>query len=272
MLKVYLDKGQKTDGVDVVMSIAAVIFKPTRYVQFVRPWERMLRAWKATAFHATDFYSGAKEFERDTPARRALFERDSRRISNMVGPYIERILVVSFRPEEYLQKASPEWKAAFGTSIHSMAVQLCVISLGWWREKKCPSQSLAYFMESGDEDQVEVLKTVENMRHHPGTREVIAISSFSPVDKGRARGCEAADFCAWHWNKYYMDKMRKGLEMNPRRDFAALVSSSNEKFDYIFSSGAYLDYFFSLFPPEVLQGPGNIARLANEAKAKGQTT
>jgi len=256
MLKAYLDFGEKIHYAGVVMCVAAVLFKPTRYKQFVRPWNRMLKAWGASAFHATDFYNGAKEFKRDTPKRQALFEEDSRRIPKMVGQHVERILLVSFKPDEFNQAASPQWKAKFGTSVHSHAIQLCLIANGWWRHQKCPSESFAYFMESGDEDEGEVAKTVERMKHdtETGTGAVIRVSSFTLTDKGGARGLEAADFMAWHWNKYYIDKMRVGNEMNPRKDFAAAVTASKERVDYIFATGAYLKYFFSLVPPEVLEG------------------
>jgi hypothetical protein len=257
MLKVYLDLGAKRDLIDGVMCVAAVVFKPTPYKQFIRPWNRMLKAWNASAFHATDFYNGAGEFKRDTSNRRALFEEDARRIPKMIGEHIERILLVSFKPDEFNQKASPQWKAKFGTSVHSLAVQLCLVANGWWRHAKCPSQSFAYFMESGDQDEGEVADTIARMKNdtESGTGPIIRVGSFTRVDKGKARGLEAADFSAWQWNKYYMDKMRVGKEWNPRKDFAALISSSNQKIEYIFASGAYLDYFFSLVPREVLEGP-----------------
>ena len=69
MLKVYLDRGAKSDADDSVVAVAATVFKPLGYKRFVRPWERMLHEWSASVFHATDFYSGAKEFKRDTPSK-----------------------------------------------------------------------------------------------------------------------------------------------------------------------------------------------------------
>lgn len=113
-------------------------------------------------------------------------------------------------------------------------------------------------METGDSDEGEVLKTVDGMRQdkETGTATVIKVGSFTPVRKGMERGLEAADLVAWHWNKHYMDRMRIGKELNPRKDFAALVAAaSSEKVDYIFASGADLKYFFSLVPPEALKKP-----------------
>jgi hypothetical protein len=253
MLKVYLDLGQKQDMRDGVMCVGAAMFKQAPYKQFLRPWERMLKRWDAKAFHATDFYNGAGEFKRDTPARQRLFTEDSRRIPGMIGPHINRVLLVSFRPEEYLRVASEQWKKKFGTNLHSLAVQMVLLANGRWAERRRPSESFAYFMESGDPDGPEVSAMVERFGQNPDDSRVVRVRSFTIADKGTARGLEASDFAAWHWNKYYMDKIREGKEDEPRKDFAAFVETSQEKVDSIFLSGANLEYFLSLVPKEVLE-------------------
>jgi hypothetical protein len=223
----------------------------------------MLRAWGAPAFHATDFYSGAQEFVRNTPERKRLFDEDSQRIPQLIGEHIKHILIVSFRPEEFSEVASLQWKKKFGTSVHSHAVQLSLIGNGWWLRDHYRHESFAYVMETGDPDQDEVAKTVERMRQDTatGTAGLIKVASFALVDKGMARGLEAADFVAWHWNKYYMDKIRTGNEANPRKDFAALVAASREKVGYIFATGDKLKYFFSLVPPEILEDQLEVPRV-----------
>lgn len=246
MLKTYLDLGEKEDATDDVMCVAAITFKPTPYKQFVRSWNPMLDAWGASAFHATDFYNGAEEFVRKTPERKCLYDEDSKRIPTMIGKYIQRAVLISFRPQEFLDVAPQEWKNKFGVNVHSHAVQLCLFSNGWWRFGKCRHESFAYFMESGDTDEGQVVKDVERMRNDPETSKVIKVSSFTSAQKGIARGLEAADFAAWHWNKYYMDKVRTGRQMEPRKDFAAFANITQGKLQYIFATGDKLKYFFSL--------------------------
>src|SRR5260370_33029782 len=85
MLKVFLDRGAKRDSTDEIIAVAATVFKPLRYKQFVRPWNRMLRGWGASAFHATDFYNGAGEFKRDSQRKRESLEKDSKIIPKLVG-------------------------------------------------------------------------------------------------------------------------------------------------------------------------------------------
>jgi hypothetical protein len=47
-----------------------------------------------------------------------------------------------------------------------------------------------------------------------------------------------------------MDKVRRGHEQNPRKDFAALVGTEKDKFNYIFLTGDTLKFFFTLKPRE----------------------
>jgi hypothetical protein len=251
MLRVFLDRGAKSDAEDGVVAVAATVFKPLGYKRFVRPWNRMLRRWGASAFHATDFYNGAGEFKRDTAIKRDLHLDDSRLIPKLVGENIEYILVVAARPHEFINQASEKWKANFGTNVHAIGVQMVLITLGWWAEKHRFNERYAYFRESGDEDDAEVASTVEGMRTRDSdTARVIRVSSFAHIEKGIARGTEASDFVAWHWNKWYMDKIRHGKKLDPRKDFHALVDCADHKFKYIFLSGDSLKYFFSLKPKE----------------------
>jgi hypothetical protein len=258
MLRVYLDRAYKRDPNDDVMCVALVVYKPAQYKQFVKIWNPMLKEWNADNFHATDFYGGWGEFKRNTEERQNHFLNDSKRIPRMIGKYVERVLVVSFKPTEFERVVPPLWKKTIGTSTHSQAVQLALISNGWWREDHYPKESFAYFMESGDEDEGEVVKTVELMRNDKryGTGKVISVSSFTTVcKKEKVRGLEAADFVAWHWNKFYMDKVRIGDEETPRKDFAAFISvQKQDAVEFIFPTEERLKFYFSRIPEQILRG------------------
>jgi hypothetical protein len=248
MLKVFLDRAAKRDTEEEIVSVGCVIFKPTPYKQFVRPWRRMLRAWAAQSFHATDFYSGGGEFKRKgNPELERLFETDSKRIPTMVGGHLYCARTISFFPDEFLPTAPPGWTKHYGTSVHSHAVQMCLIFNGFWRQETCPYESFAYFMESGDPDCGEISSIVEKMRHHQHSR-LIKVTSFSTVEKGQMCGTDAADFIAWHWNKYYMDKLKKGQRTNPRKDLRAFTGIAANKLYHTQVSGEYLRQFFSLVP------------------------
>jgi hypothetical protein len=151
-----------------LMCISAVVFKPTKYKQFTRPWNRVLKRWGASAFHSTDFYSGGGEFKRkDDKKRQAMFEEDSRAIPKMLGGKVEKVTLIAFRPKEYRESVPKGWLDLFGSSIHSMGIQVVLLELGWWREEKCPSLDFLYFMETGDEDEEKVHETVRGMRADP---------------------------------------------------------------------------------------------------------
>jgi hypothetical protein len=234
MLKVYLDAGMKHDNSEGVVCVAAVAFKPIHYKQFVRPWSRLVRGWDTHAFHATDFYTGGGDFKRDTPEKKLRFERDSRNIPNIVGSKAKRMLAISFRPQEVDHVAPMEWKEKYEGNMYSLAVQLGIISMCFWAKDHHFHDWFAYFIESGEPDIPEVVRAVERMRANPRLASHIRVSSFSVVDKGTARGLEAADLVAWHSNKHYMDKVRLGKNHEPRKDYRALVESAE-------ASGGTLD-------------------------------
>src|ERR1700680_1819667 len=118
--------------------------------------------------------------------------------------------------------------------------------MGWWDKHKNLHGPFAYFTESGDSGGGEVERTVRRMKQDSKTGPHIQVCSFTTVDKGSARGLEAADFMAWHWNKYYIDKLRLGKRMNPRKDFAAFVEASEKKIDSMFLTEQKLRYFLEL--------------------------
>jgi hypothetical protein len=245
MLNAYLDRGEKTSNTDRVMCVVATVFKPTPYKQFVRPWERMLRRWGASAFHATDFYSGCKEFKRkDIPKREAWFQEDCRTIPSLVGEKVERVLAVAFRPDEFAAKASQDWKDRFGTDTHPMAVQLCLVMNGCWLRDKGSTEYFAYVREKGDEGEGKVDEVVDRLWHDPAYGPLVRIKSYTKVDKTVARGTEASDFVAWHWNKHAVERLGKGLE--PRKDFVAFakLTELKGKVQSAFVTGDKLDIFF----------------------------
>lgn len=245
MLKAYLDRAEKTSATDAVMCVACTVFKEIGYKKFTRPWNRMLRRWGATAFHATDFYPGGGEFRRNTPQRKKWFEDDSRAIPSMIGENVARVMCVAFRPKEFAEKASPEWIERFGTDTHAMAAQLCAVFNGLWLEEKSPSESFAYVQESGDESEGKVAEAIRRMREAPDYASVIRIKSFTSAAKGTARGLEAADFVAWHWNKHVIERLSNGLE--PRKDFAAFgrLTEPQGKVQTAFITGEKLETFFN---------------------------
>ena len=120
-------------------------------------------------------------------------------------------------------------------------------------------------MEAGDEDGGTISQTVERMRADEATAKVIRVSSFTTAAKGVARGTEAADFAARHWNKYYLDKFLIGKKMDPRKDLKAFVDAMGTV-DFIDATGDMLRYFFSLVPPEVLNDHTDHLRVGKSSR------
>jgi hypothetical protein len=254
MLKVYFDLGAKSDNSDGVVTVAAAMFRAETYRNFIRVWRPMVRRWGAEAFHATDFYNGAREFWRlnpdgtKHPERMKWFEQDCYAIPTMIGANAIRLVAIGFRPKEFLSLASDAFKSSYGTSLHSMATQLILIANGWWAKDVGYDGKFACFMESGDDDSWEVEDSVRRMKLDGETGRHIQVQSFTTIDKGEAHGLEAADCVAWHWNKYYMDYFRHGKEDQARKDFAAMMHIAAEDTYMSLMVGDKLKYYLSLAP------------------------
>ena len=136
----------------------------------------MLKVWGASAFHATDFYPGGGEFKRHhpdkspIPERIALFERDSKRIPHIIGKYIHQLFVVSFRKDEFEAVAPADWRERFG-GVHCVAAQLALHTVGFWAKKHNFEGRIAYFYETGDEEQGRIEEAYRKMYDNPDDRE-----------------------------------------------------------------------------------------------------
>jgi hypothetical protein len=253
MLRVFLDRGEKTSTDDGVVTVAGVVFRREPYRNFCRVWNPMLKRWNATAFHATDFYSGYGDFfrfnEDGSPhlERTEWFKRDCLAVPTIIGANASRLVAIGFRPDEFRRVASDAFKAAYGTSVHSLATQILLLVNGWWAKEVGYDGKFACFMESGDDEEAEVVSTVARMKVHHSTASHVRVASFTPIGKGTSRGLEAADFFAWHWNKYYMDRYRQaGTDVQARKDLAAMMQAAEE--GNVYASlivGDKLTYFLS---------------------------
>jgi hypothetical protein len=233
MLKVYLDRGSRTDAQG-VMSVAGALFWPFFYEQFLHVWRPFLDGWNADAFHATDFYPGGGKFKRHTPERKALFNRDSQRLgAELIAPYVKQLFVVAFRADEYQAVAPPEWRARFG-SVHKVAAEMMTQSIGRWANSSDHDGDIVYFYENGngpdDEDFERGLQLT--WKNHVSRAYGRMAATPIGVDKGKAHGLEVADLLSWHWNKYDAET-RQLRRREPRRDMRALMDALHVKGDQI---------------------------------------
>jgi hypothetical protein len=115
---------------------------------------------------------------------------------------------------------------------------------GWWLRDKGSTEYFAYVREKGDEGEGKVDEAVDRLWHDPEYGPLVRIKSYKKVEKNVARGTEASDFVAWHWNKHAVERLGKGLE--PRKDFVAFakLTEFKGKVQSAFITGDKLDIFF----------------------------
>src|SRR5262245_43417020 len=154
MLKVYLDRAARKDGYGTV-AIAGALFWPFSYDQFLHVWEPFLKEWEASAFHATDFYPGARDFRRKRPdgtpdpERMSWFERDTRRIPGLIEPYVRKLFLVAFSRDEYEAVAPLTWRQKYGP-VNFVAAQMMAQSIGHWANDVNHDGEIVYLYENGN--------------------------------------------------------------------------------------------------------------------------
>ncbi len=226
MLKAYLDRGAKDDG---VMSFAVAVFEPFFYELFLHEWQPIVDEWGAPYFHATDFYPGAGDYfwrKRNGTVdveRKARFDKHSRDIPAIIGKYSKQLFVVSFHQNEFERVAPPLWRQQFG-GLNAVAAQMAVQSVGFWAKRTNYDGEIAYFYETGDDDEAVIHKLLSQAYFEPDKRAHARMASTPiGVNKGKARGLEVADFLAWHWNKYFADSLAARVSRPLRKDIRALM-------------------------------------------------
>ena len=235
MLKAYLDRGARIEA-GRVMCVAGALFESFHYDRFLHEWQPILTEWGASAFHATDFYNGAVEFKRklgdekvDVPHLMARYERHSREIPAIIGAHVHQLFVVTFYEDEYDRIAPHRWREQFG-NVHRIAAQLMAGSIGHWANRENYNGGIAYFYETGDEDEAAVDDALRGLYKRPDQRAHTRMASTPiGVDKGKARGLEVADFLAWHWNKYVAESMPPNRKRPIRKDIQLLMDVLHDK-------------------------------------------
>jgi hypothetical protein len=159
------------------------------------------------------------------PARMARYDRDSKRVPRIIGDHVFQLFAVSAKEKEYEAVAPENWRKQFG-GIHRVTIQALVGGIGHWANKAGYRGDIAYFFETGDEDEAEVSDAFRKLYDKPDQRRHCRMASTPiGVPKGSARGLEVADFLAWHWNKYYVDTLSTHPPRDTRKDISALIKS-----------------------------------------------
>jgi len=117
-------------------------------------------------------------------------------------------------------------------------------AIGHWANESRYGGKVAYIIEDGDDgdEMAAALKGVyKNDKQRTHTR---MAAPPLVVPKGAARGLEAADLMAWHWNKFYAESVLR-TKREARKDFAAFVdfTRAQRKIDVFLYEGDKLERF-----------------------------
>jgi hypothetical protein len=148
-LTAFMDRGAREDA-EGAMCLAACLFKRTRYQEFERRWRTLHRPLGVDVFHACDFYPGGGAYRQVDREKK---EQIARQIPALLNATLHQVVAVTFRRDEFWRVAGDRWRARYGPSLYSAAVQLCLgCTSGWADERRYPG-TIDYKIEAGEEDQ-----------------------------------------------------------------------------------------------------------------------
>jgi hypothetical protein len=224
-LTAFMDRGAREDA-EGAMCLAACLFKRTPYQEFERRWRTLHRPLGVDVFHACDFYPGGGAYRKVDRARK---EQIARQIPDLLNATLHQVVAVTFRKDEFWRVAGDRWRARYGPSLYSAAVQLCLGCISRWADERRYTGTIAYKIEAGEEDQAYAEAALVQMRASDGLRAGARYHSHEFLKKTEAVGLQAADCFAWHWNKYYAETLFVA-KRPPRGDFAALVLADTKRY------------------------------------------
>jgi hypothetical protein len=146
-LRAYFDESIRPD-LDEPICVGGYLFKSAAYDRFKRRWQRTVLRYGARrfgAFHMTDLFAGAKEYEglaTDDRVRilEAAISATCAHAYAGVGTYFDQA--------EFERSVPADWAQAYG-SIDSLACQLCLQATGHWLVQwRCPMR-VEYLFERG---------------------------------------------------------------------------------------------------------------------------
>jgi len=100
---------------------------------------------------------------------------------------------------------------------------MMVAKCGWWADKTSYDGEIAYFYETGDDEEADIKHALDDLWKDPVKRKGARMATTPiGVEKGKAHGLEVADFLAWHWNKWWLETLIT-QKRSIRQDIQALM-------------------------------------------------
>jgi hypothetical protein len=221
VLHAYFDESGTHDGSG-RMCIAGYLFTPHQAKQFSKAWGATLRAAGVDSFGASDCANGGKQF-RGMPVQ----ERDrlARTLIALIREHMTFGVAVVFASDTYEAESTRAWRQYYGHA-YTTCLQFCLGEVHKWAARTGYQGHVAYFFEAGHRHQREANERMHNIARDAKKRADFLYGSHTFVDKRHARPCDAADYLAWHINRF-MRAMSAlaviGGRPKMRRDLLALL-------------------------------------------------
>lgn len=244
LVEVYMDESSATESVPFT-TVAGYIFRANEARKFNKEWSAALAKKGLPYFRMSERIGLAKKHgltmdEMDQLARKLIKMLRHRTIKG-VGAAVD---------EEAYQRLFVGRK-----NMHSAYAFACfgaLIQVGRWIENSGYDGEVAYYFESGDEDQSDAQAFLNRLFASPASKQRYRHVAHAFVDKKAVPALQGGDMLAWHTAKLHKTTIEG---RPPRKDFLALVRNQDAYLDYTPEQLALMDAELTasgLLPPRLL--------------------
>lgn len=218
-----------------------------KWEKFNRNWQRILDSRGIKVFHATDFFTGNKEFKGWKESEK--------------WPFVEALIYTlkGLHPIAYLVRTD-EFKAVqahytdpriMDYSPYKLCFDRSLLNVEGWAIREKGRDEISIFFEDGpDKHNTEVLALYEKLMKSPLWKLQHKITSIGFIKKESSKGLpfQPADLVAWAFHRYHTDRIKypkQGIKETLAKKSVIAISGMMPKYGegYLFTPAQIKEFF-----------------------------
>jgi hypothetical protein len=221
MMEAYFDESG-THHTSPVMAVAGYLLRPDACLRLQYDWQECLRSYGLPYFRMSECANGAGAFSKIPMDQRISIER---RLIETIKLRTEVGFACSVIVEEFNKLTHESFRKSFG-SAYTMCCNWCIHEVGQWAERSGYNGKIAYFFESGHDEQNETNRILARIAIHPELKDAYRYASHTFAEKRLVVPLQAADILAWQWHSA-AKRLLKDPEAIARKDLKNLLSHNH---------------------------------------------
>jgi hypothetical protein len=251
VLEAYLDESGTHDG-SPAMCVGGYLFTAPDARRLAEEWAKVRERENIKFFHMADCSQPPSGQLKGKTAEEVLAIK--KELIALIRETAAFGAAVAVSVDEYEREAPPGFIAHYGNA-YTTCLHICAGNLLRMAERagNYYNGQIAYFFESGHKHQREANERFNNIAKSENAKREWHYTAHRFADKVNHPPCDAADFIAWHFRKFFLDSWKHPPGSSQRRkmreDFRALLkdhfTAEDSRYEYLDLSGEILKRYFT---------------------------